>query len=116
MLRSYVAALLLRVAAVMAIDPVSELKLPCIQLADFMLVAGKFLRKPRDGHEQWEEWMGIWRAYLSTVKHDAAMTFAVYALRERALLLGLPLNSVLRADGWQPHSGPCEIRSPAQVA
>jgi len=51
--------------------------------------AGKLLRKPRDGHESWEDWHACWEEFCKSITSESAMMLAVYALRERALLLGL---------------------------
>ena len=49
--------------------------------ADMMVTVGLQLRKPRDGHEQWEDWVTEWRAYCVGATSDAQRTFAIYALR-----------------------------------
>lgn len=61
-----------------------------INVCDILVAcAGKLLRKPRDGHESWEDWHACWEEFCTTITTESAMMLAVYALRERALLLGL---------------------------
>lgn len=62
----------------------------CIEMAEMMVFVGAQLRRPRDGHEQWDDWLQGWRSYALSTHSDAQRTLAIYALRERALLLGLP--------------------------
>lgn len=62
----------------------------CVELAEMMVFVGAQLRRPRDGHDQWEDWLQGWRSYALSTHSDAQRTLAIYALRERALLLGLP--------------------------
>jgi len=69
---------------------IEQLQQPALEMADMMVTVGLQLRKPRDGHEQWEDWVTEWRTYCLGATSDAQRTFAIYALRERALLLGLP--------------------------
>ena len=62
----------------------------CVELAEMMVFVGAQLRRPRDGHDQWDDWLQGWRSYALSTHSDAQRTLAIYALRERALLLGLP--------------------------